>query len=270
MSRRLLTIGAIFLITVASLIIFRQITWLRPAADMFTTILRPLDGKIYPGSVGIQTYLNEAKTKAELQRQQSDSQQEIERLLTENSHLRQEMADLNLLREERDFLDQLGYDHVMSRVIGRSTDNFTHIIIINSGSQNGVSVGQAVIAKQGYLIGKVIKVQSSIAQVRLITDSQSQVAAAVQNDTNSPGLVVGRQGTAIEMELIPQNEVVATDQMVITSGLEEAIPRGLLIGKIISQAIPAGEIFQKATIQTSPLTEQASVVSVIINRPTPP
>jgi rod shape-determining protein MreC len=270
MGRRLLTIGAIILIIASALLVFRRVTWLRPISDTFTAVLKPLEGKVYPGSQIIQNYLNEARLNTDLLEKQVASQQEIDRLLAENSRLKQDMADMNLLRQERDFLDKLGYGHVISRVIGRSTDNFTHIIIIGSGSRDGVAVGQAVIAEQGYLIGKVIKVQDTVSQVLLITDNQSQVAAAVQNDTESPGLVVGRQGTAIEMELIPQNEVVATDQMVVTSGLEEAIPRGLLIGKIISKATPAGEIFQKATVQTSPLTMQASIVSVIINQDTTP
>ena len=268
MGRRLLIFGAMLIVVISSLLIFRRVTWLRPVTDTFTAVLSPLQGKIYPGSQAIQRYLDEASSNADLIRKQSDNQEEIDRLLRENSRLNQEMADLNLLRQERDFLDQLGYGHVQSRVIGRSTDNFTHIVIINSGSRDGVEVGQAVIAERGYLIGKVVKVQSTIAQVLLITDNESQIAALVQNETGSPGLVVGRQGTAIEMELIPQNEVIATDQMVVTSGLEEAIPRGLLIGKILSKATPAGEIFQKATVQINPLTMQAGVVSVIINQNT--
>jgi rod shape-determining protein MreC len=242
------------------------VAWIRPVADSFTYILKPLNGKIYPGSAAIQKYLNESKTNSELLQNNDIAQVEIDRLMQENSRLKQEMSDLKLLREEQEFLNQLGYRYLSTHVIGRSTDNFTHTVIIGIGSHEGVAVGQAVIAERGYMIGKVTKVGTTVSQVLLITDSQSQVAAAVQNETSSPGLVVGERGTSIEMQLIPQNEVVTNDQMVITSGLEPTIPRGLLIGKIINTTTPAGEIFQNATITTNPLTEQAGVVSVVINQ----
>jgi rod shape-determining protein MreC len=53
------------------------------------------------------------------------------------------------------------------------------------------------------------------------------------------------------MNYIPQNEIIKVGDMVITSGLEENVPSGLLIGVIEAVEKEAYQPFQKAVITPS-------------------
>jgi len=98
----------------------------------------------------------------------------------------------------------------------------------------------------------------------VISDSRSAVGAQVQNENNSPGVVIGKLGLALEMQLIPQSEEITKGQIVVTSGLEENIPSGLVIGQINEIDKKTEELFQTATIESPISLERLDVLSIII------
>lgn len=257
-------ISGIVVLALVIVFLFRTSGIFNPVTDLVAFVLRPIQGKVYIFSDSIDKYLEKRKSVEDLRKENDSLRDERDRLLRDKSLLDSEMRDLVMTRQEEAFLTDKGYNGIVTRVIGRTSDSMIEEIIINSGTKKGVQVGFAVITQNGYLIGKVIEARESIAKVRLIIDRQCEIAAMVQNETNAPGIVTGQHGLSLAMELIPQNESLTRDQVVVTSGLESNIPQGIVIGTISSTAINPGDIFQSAVV-TSPIRfDHLQIVSVII------
>lgn len=184
-----------------------------------------------------------------------------------------DQTELTLLRHENDELrKQLSYvvsstfhhlgAEVVADVVGRNIEPFGSTLIINRGTGDGVRVGQPVMAHRGVMVGKVIRAETDIAIVRLLTDGQSSVAATVLNKEKSLGIVVGGFGLSIRMNWIPGDEDVRVGDTIVTSGLEPGIPRGLIIGTVDVIEREPYQAFQRAVI--SPATEQNQLRMLLI------
>lgn len=177
----------------------------------------------------------------------------IERLEEENVALRDQ---LNFLRDTP--------RHVGADVIGRNIDPMGTTIIINRGAKDGIAVGNPVIIGRGFMIGAVARVDSTTSIVRLLSDNHSKVGATVANRDKSIGIVEGGFGITVRLNFIPQNEVVRPGDVVISSGLEATIPRGLSIGTVEIVEKNPQEPFQKAILKPLADLHALTVVSVII------
>ncbi len=175
--------------------------------------------------------------------------------------LEQENAEL---KKQLNFLSERSFAHVMAEVVGRNTDSVEKMIIITAGEEAGVKIGQPVIAGEGILVGTIAKVEKHISMVRLINDNQSKIAATILNKDGSLGVVEGGYGLSIRMNFIPRNETVLIGDQIITSGMEQNIPRGLLIGEVAVAENEAYQPFQQAVLTPSTDLSKLSIVSILI------
>lgn len=195
-----------------------------------------------------------------------DTIKSIEKFKDENSIMKKENADMlfrvsvlkeverenEILRRQLDFSDKLCTSGTclnwkIGRVIGRSPNNYEKFVIIDLGSDQGVAVNQAAVYSGGALIGKITEVFKNSAKVVLITSADSSVNSITQS-TRSNGIVKGKYSTGVKLEMINQNEELADGDLIITSGLEEGIPKGLLIGKISNIKESANKVFKEANV----------------------
>ena len=178
-----------------------------------------------------------------------------------------------LLRDENDELKkQLHFNQtahtrqVGAEVMGNALDaTGERTVIIDQGGTAGLALGQAVVVGQGILIGKITKVNDTIAFVRLLTDNQSKVGARVLNADRSIGVVEGGYGISLRMSFIPRNEALQVGDQVVTSGLENGLPAGLLIGTVAVVENESYQPFQQAVVTPAVDATKVTVVSVLLN-----
>lgn len=181
------------------------------------------------------------------------------------------LQDENLeLRSQLSYVTSSPRESVGADVIGKNIEPIGSTLVLNKGSEDGLQVGDPVIIRNGILIGIVARTEESFSIVRLVDDNQSRIAATITNMDRSTGLVEGRHGISISMSLIPQNEEISIGNIVLTSGLEDDIPRGLSIGKITSIEKEPFQPFQKAAVDPLVSFDKVSVVSVLIKKPEAP
>ena len=108
--------------------------------------------------------------------------EENDSLRLENEELRAEVqqfasvqAELDLLRELNDVEVAGDLASVLARIESAGSSNFDHVRWISKGSDDGISVGDAVVVEQG-LVGRVDMVFDGSARVRLILDPNVTVA----------------------------------------------------------------------------------------------
>lgn len=197
-------------------------------------------------------------------RQNSSAEQvaqvELELLRQENTELRKQLRYF-----ETSDVFHTGAE-VIGSVVGKNIEPFGTTLVINKGKQHGISIDDPVIAGTGILVGKIIRVQEDSAIIQLLTDNRSKIAATIMNSEYSIGVVEGGYDLSVRMSLIPQNERISVGDTVITSGLEDSIPRGLLIGTVDVVQRETYEAFQEAVISPFVSFDDLRIVSIITRR----
>lgn len=168
------------------------------------------------------------------------------------------------MRAQLRFLQKQKMQTVGADVTGKNIDTLGNTLIINRGARDGIKENSPVIIQDGILIGKIARVEERTSIIRLINDNQSKFAATIMNENRTLGLIEGGYGISVQMSYIPQNETVNIGETIITSGLEESVPRGLLIGAIETVEKEAYQPFQKAIVKPLADLNRINLVSVII------
>jgi rod shape-determining protein MreC len=202
-------------------------------------------------------------------------------LIAENDNLRNELSQivsdevrLKILEEENEILrDSLGflkrnnYEYVMANIISRGENGDVlgqaESFVIDKGVDDGLSMGLAVVNSKGNVVGKIIEIKSDTALVALTFNSKCKLAAAIMGEENTSGLTEGELGLTVKMNFIPQEKNINEGDIVISSGLEENIPLGLIIGKVRAINKENNELWQEAEIESLIDYESLRIVSVI-------
>lgn len=173
-------------------------------------------------------------TRQSLLNKVKDLEKENSEIKIENQTLREDTDELIRLRSIVDFTDanKLTYDLVAARVIARSPNNWYKTLTINKGLQQGIAKDMAVISPDG-LVGRIESVDDNSARIILITDREVAVGAILQRTRETNGIVEGRDDShLLGMENIPYYSKIRKGDRVITSGLSEYYPKGILIGTV--------------------------------------
>lgn len=144
----------------------------------------------------------------------------------ENAHLRN-LADLREQRRDLHFES--------ARVLVQDSSNWYSQLTINKGTAHDLTVGDAVVTEEGYLLGVVTEAGLNWATVRTILDSESSIGALVFRNGGS-ALAQGdfslmSKGCLSLNYLGTEPDVVAGD-LVVTSGLGGYYPSQLVIGYV--------------------------------------
>lgn len=242
---RLRTFVSIFFI-ITLFITLHYLGFLGSVEYFFRRILSPISSHIYASSLSFK-----AQTPQELLIAETNAAN-LKLLQDENAELRNQL----------NFFSSHNFVHIGAEVIGRNIEPLGSTLVVNRGTKDGVKPGNAVIISDGVLIGKVASAVEESSLVRLLNDNQSKVAATILNHDKSLGVIEGGYGISVRMNFIPQQEEVRVGDLIVTSGLEAGMPRGLLIGNVAAIEKEAYEPFQIATL--SPAASLSSVAQVSI------
>ena len=201
-----------------------------------------------------------------------------EKLLIENESLKAQVlmlqrksqqlpilqAENRRLRELVNASEQVSERILAAQLIGLDTDAFSHQVIINKGSEDGVFVGQPVLDATG-LMGQVIQVDTYTSRVLLIADANH----AVPVEVNRNGLrgVVSGTGDLSQLELIyvPDTADIQVGDLLVTSGLGGRFPQGYPVGVVDSVEHDPGEPFAIIKAKPSAHLNRSKHVLLVFN-----
>lgn len=126
----------------------------------------------------------------------------------------------------------MGYNLATASVVGHDISNWFGILTLNKGSAHGLNTNMVVVNDQG-LIGRIISITEHTADVLLVTDPRSGVAALIQ-ENRATGLLEGVANAPgyLKMVHIPLDSDLHPGQVVISSGFGSLYPKGIPIGRI--------------------------------------
>jgi len=255
----------LFLSSVFCIILLHYLGLLRPLENYAVAGLKPLEKILYQAGAGVQNFYNRETNDQNWEKISKDLEQENKTLLAENVRLKILEDENKALREQLSFFTRNNYRQTTANVLMVENNKQERIITLDKGADDGVKAGQVLIAGEGMAVGKTFAVQKNISFGYLITSSQCELAAVVLNQPGTSGLTAGSMGLTVSLNFIPQTEKIDAGSIVVTSGLEPGIPRGLVIGKITEVVKESNDLFQSAVINPAAELNGPRIVSIIIN-----
>ena len=142
--------------------------------------------------------------------------------------------------------DQSDYVSMTARVIGMDQKSLIKTILINKGTSHGIRNGLPVVNEQGVL-GRIIETSWHVSRVLLISDGNSNIDALVQG-TRVQGMLQGSGAMRCMLKYIAKTEEVKTGDPVVSSGMTEIFPKGLLLGTVIRADKKDSGLFQRIEV----------------------
>jgi rod shape-determining protein MreC len=144
----------------------------------------------------------------------------------------------------------------------------THQVIIDKGSDSGVSLGQAVLDAQG-LFGQVVEVDRFTSRVLLIVDASHAVPVQV----NRSGVRSVAAGTGALDHLVLENVPVTADiqegDLMESSGLGGRFPRGYPVGIVTSVLIDDTSPYAAVEVRPLAALDRSRHVLLVFDRTEP-
>lgn len=177
--------------------------------------------------------------------------EENQRLRDENARLRTAQSELAELQRKVGRYEQLlkipaeaPVTSVAGRVIADTTGPFVRTILVNTGSDEGVEKGQAVVDDRG-LLGRIIGAGRRTSRVLLLSDLNSRIPVIVEG-ANLKAILVGDNSDRPTLEYLPPGSRLVAGARVVTTADGAALPPGIAIGVVVK-----GETAPKVQLFTS-------------------
>ncbi|MFH0873564.1 MAG: rod shape-determining protein MreC [Candidatus Komeilibacteria bacterium] len=192
----------------------------------------------------------------------TDQEQTLATLSLQVAALQQSRKENDSLRDLLKFYTQRQYHYQIGYLISRDQFN-NNLVTIDLGSANGIRLGQPLVVKQGIIIGKIIRVDEHKAVAELLTSEFSKLPVTTASLRETSGLLVGSLGNTLRLQFIPTQTGLKERELIVTSGLENEIPAGLVVGTVERIESPASEVYKQADIKPIIDYQQTTIISVI-------
>lgn len=198
---------------------------------------------------------------------------ENEALVQQNIELMREHDNMFLVKEDT-LLTEMSkpdstntkrvrlYDYTYAHVIFKTTDRVFNYMIVDKGSNDGISRDMAVLSPQG-VAGVITDVSPNFATVRPILHPESRISAVV-TPANQNGTVIWEDNDprVAYLEAIPQHSIINIGDSVFTNGFSNIFPKGLFIGTV--KEVRVGNNASFLTIKINLATPYSDIYTVYL------
>lgn len=195
-----------------------------------------------------------------------DTSEDNQALVKENRTLRAVLAQSDEVRLENErlrllleFKEAQAFDTLPARVIAEDASSWFRTVMIDKGSEQGVTEGMPVVVAEG-VVGRVVRSSPRFSRILLITDASSAVASLLQ-DNRARGVCRGK-GEQLVFDFVLRQEEVGIGDRVVTSGMGGVFPKGLVVGRVKGVNRQEFGLFQE--IEVTPSVDFSHLEEVLI------
>ncbi len=147
--------------------------------------------------------------------------QRLSTIESENTHLR------SLLKGNAPIIPKA----ILGEIMHMGRDPFSNVIVINRGSNHGVSAGQAVVDADG-VIGQVTRTYPFSSEVTLVTDKNLSIPIQIErNQLRAIPFGEGKSNT-LDIPFLPTSVDIKVGDKLVTSGIDGIYPSGLAVATV--------------------------------------
>ena len=229
----LIVIAFMIAITTKSIKENRDLNFFEKAIKDSTTFVMNIANKPFEF---IKDKLKENKEKNQMYKEYKKLKSKAEKSDLYLARIEELENEIDDLKESLDLETITGYKEINATVVNRNVGSWYNNVTINKGSKSGIKEGMAVITNKG-LIGKIINVSNFTSTVKLLaTDELSnKISVKIQlDDKNVYGLLTSydKKKNIYLVEGISDNDEINVGSKVVTTGLSEIFPSGILVGEV--------------------------------------
>ncbi|CAN7277538.1 rod shape-determining protein MreC [Duganella sp. LjRoot269] len=218
-------------ISIALLLVDSRMRTLNTVRQVAGTVLYPLQmAALLPRDAiyGVGDYFSTLSS-LEKQVRELKRQQIAGALVLQQAQL--QSAENGQLRKLMDAREHLPVKSMLAEILYDARDANSRKIILDRGTQQGVSLGLPVIDNQG-VVGQVTRVFPFTSEVTLLTDKEQAVPVQLlRNGLRSVAFGRGKSG-ALELRFTAPNADIQVGDIVVTSGLDGVYPAGLAVARV--------------------------------------
>lgn len=188
---------------------------------------------------------------------------EIEQMRLEQVRLSEDAAQAHRLQSLLAFKEQYIAKTVAAQVIGSSGSDLSRIVYIDKGEDAGLRRDMAVITADG-IVGKLLLVYPSTAQVLLINDQTSGVGVILEK-SRLQGILHGIANGEVVVNDVMSDEQVLVGETVLTSGGDQIFPKGLPVGTV-TRVGSGKDLFLNINVKPSADLSRLEEVLVLVEK----
>lgn len=186
-------------------------------------------------------------------------------LEAENNNLKSEVEKLKKTLELNTILSDKVFTN--ATVVNRNIDYWYEEITIDKGSKSGVIKGMAVVNNDG-LVGQITSVSNYYSTVKLLANENMSNKISVKikvGDVYVYGLIsnYSSKNNTYTVEGISENIDIPKNAEVVTTGMGDTFPSGLLIGKVKKVTTDNFDLSKVAIVESSVDFDDIDYVSVL-------
>ena len=197
--------------------------------------------------------------------EKKDQNIEYDALEAKYDEVTKELKEMELLLELNASLSEGSY--VNATAIARNIDYWYHLISLDKGGKNNVKKGDAVVNSKG-LIGYIDTVANYSSTLKLLTAENLNHKISVKievGDSYVFGLLTyyDEDKNLFEIEGISENTGIPKEALVTTTGLGNAFPSGLVIGRVNSVSLDHFELAKTVYVKPSVDFNDINYVTIV-------
>ncbi|HEV2470781.1 MAG TPA: rod shape-determining protein MreC [Candidatus Sulfotelmatobacter sp.] len=189
--------------------------------------------------------------------------QQIEDMRLQQVRLQEDAAQAHRLQNLLAFKEQYVSKTVAAQVIGTSGSDMSRTVLIDKGEKAGIQPDMAVMTANG-IVGKVLLVYPSAAEVLLISDQSSGVGA-ILDKSRLQGVLKGTVNGQVVLERVMSDENVNVGETVLTSGGDQIFPKGLPVGTV-AKVDRGKDLFLRIEIKPAASLSKLEEVLVLVQK----
>lgn len=267
-SSRLIKTAMVVIVVILLLSLFRGLGWLRPAENLLTSFFSPVGSFLHGTGLWVGGLIKHDEEFDIVLNEKNQLKEERDSLLSEVARLKEMERENEVLRTYLSFVRSSGLEYRLAGVVaqGNAGDNWRNreSITINRGTRDGLSAGLPVLSSEGVLLGKIIEAEDNLSRACLLVSPSCRLAVTVSGLNETLGIAQGDLGLTVQIDLIPQNKSLNEGDIIVTSGLEQDMPAGLVVGKIDRVIKQQNELWQKAIVTPAADFDNLRVVMVAL------
>jgi rod shape-determining protein MreC len=247
------------------LIVGQQTHILQPVNNAVSKVFSPFARFTY-WVAGIFSSDSNDKTAEEIKNKLDTLSLENNKLIAEGARITQVEQENQDLRKFLNFFNNNPRVYVMANVIARgqsSSLSQQQTITIDQGEAGGLKPGMPIVDNEGILLGKITEVHEHLSKGCLLFEDSCRLAVALQGQSTTIGVIQSDLSLTLKIDFIPHSQEISENQIIVTSGLEEGMPAGLVIGKINRVIKEGNELWQHALVEPLSNFQNIRVIAVI-------
>jgi rod shape-determining protein MreC len=175
-------------------------------------------------------------------------------------------AETRQLRQLIGAAERLPLKATPAEILYNGRDPYSRKVVIDKGSQSGVSAGSPVVDENG-VVGQVTRAHALSSEVTLLTDKEQAIPVqVVRNGLRAVAFGAGSSGM-LELRFMAANAEIQNGDKLVTSGIDGTYPPGLPVATVARIERDAAYAFARIVCQPAAGVESGGYVLVLGGEP---